>query len=128
MKILCVDDSKFILKMTGDVVRSLDLETLEAEDGKEAVEMVEKHCEEIGLILLDWNLPKMDGMQVLKWIKADDRYRHLPVIMVTAMGHKEKVVEAMKAGVSEYVAKPFKPEELAQKIKYCLENRPEKEG
>jgi two-component system, chemotaxis family, chemotaxis protein CheY len=114
MKILGVDDSRLTRKMLRDVVESLEYEFIEAADGKEAIEQIEKHQNELNLILLDWNIPEPDGYEVLQWAKH--KCPELPVMMVTAMGQQEKVLKALKAGVNDYVAKPFSKEDLARKI------------
>ena len=121
MKLLVVDDSQVTRKVIKAVAASLRLETEEAQDGVEAMEKLEDICEEIGLILLDWNMPRISGYDVLVNLKEDERYKHIPVMMVTALGQKESIVAAVKAGANNYLTKPFTTEELSEKIMECLE-------
>jgi len=125
MKILCADDSKITLKMLQDLVEALGYEFLGTTNGEEAIRRVKEQHEEIALALLDWNIPPPDGLKVLQWLKDSESYRHIPVIMVTAMGHKDKVDQALQAGASHYVTKPFEAEDLAAKIRQCLKDRDE---
>ena len=94
---------------------------LQAEDGEKGIQVIEEQGKEIDLVLLDWNLPGMDGLDVLKWIRSNEQSTKLPVIMVTAMGHQEKIRDAINAGVTNYISKPFDPEDLADRINNCLE-------
>ncbi|MDP2843853.1 MAG: response regulator, partial [Acetobacterium sp.] len=83
-----------------------------AQDGLKLLEDSEK----IELIFLDWNMPGMNGLEFLKTIKKDDQFKHIPVVMVTTENMPESIIEAVKAGVSQYITKPFSIEELMKKI------------
>lgn len=120
MYILSVDDSKTMRHIIGATVELLGYGFLEAEDGVDGLRVVEAHCSEIALILLDWNMPEMDGFTFLQKIKADERFRHLPVIMVTTEDERFRIIEAIKAGAKQYVVKPFTQEALVGKICECL--------
>lgn len=115
MKILSADDSSMIRRVIKGAVEMVGHELVEARDGKEALEVLDKHPD-IGLILLDWNMPNLDGLSVLKAVKADERYKAIPVVMVTTEVEKSKVVEAIKAGAKNYVMKPFSQSDLVSKI------------
>lgn len=91
---------------------------IEAQDGVDAWEKLEK--ESFVLIVSDWNMPRMQGIDLLKKVKADPRYSKIPFIMVTAEGQKECVLDAIKNGVNNYVVKPFTTEVLEQKIQQVL--------
>jgi two-component system chemotaxis response regulator CheY len=120
MKLLIVDDSSIIrriIKATADV---LQMETEEAQDGIEALEKLAEKYQEIDLILLDWNMPEMSGYDVLVEIKTSDKYRHIPVMMVTTEGQKSNIVAAVRAGADNYLTKPFTVEELESKIIECI--------
>ncbi len=121
MKLLVVDDSKVIRKVIKAVADALRLETVEAEDGIEAMELLAERREEIGLVLLDWNMPARSGYDVLVDIKADPKLRDIPVMMVTTEGQKASIVAAVKAGAANYLTKPFTVEELEAKIMECLQ-------
>ena len=123
MKLLVVDDSSVmrkIIKATADV---LQMEVIEAQDGIDALEMLSKCHNEIDLILLDWNMPEMSGYEVLVEIKSNDKYKDIPVMMVTTEGQKSNIVAAVKAGAANYLTKPFAVEELETKIIECLGER-----
>src|SRR5262249_15046329 len=87
---------------------------VEAEDGAEALSLLQR--EKVDFVISDWNMPNMSGLDLLKAIRADDNLKPLPVLLVTAEALKENVVEALKAGVNNYVIKPFTAETLKEKI------------
>lgn len=120
MKILSVDDSAIVRKIIRGAVEVLSYDLLEASDGQEGMEVLEANAEDIGLILLDWNMPGMNGFELLQKIKENDTYSHIPVMMVTTESEKENIVRAIKAGAIHYVVKPFTMEELIKKIMECL--------
>jgi two-component system chemotaxis response regulator CheY len=115
MRVLVVDDFATMRKIVRNVLKQIKLEnTMEAENGKQALELLKK--EEIGLIISDWNMPEMTGIELLRACKADPNLRHIPFIMVTAEANKESVLEAIKAGVDNYIAKPFTSDKLQDAI------------
>ena len=120
MKILSVDDSAIVRKIIRGAVEVLNYDLLEASDGLEGQEVLQNHYEDIGLILLDWNMPGMNGMELLIEIKKEPKYSDIPVMMVTTESEKENIVRAIKAGAVHYVVKPFTMEELIKKILECL--------
>ena len=119
-KILSVDDSAIIRKIIRGSVELLNYELLEASDGNEALSILAKEYENIKLILLDWNMPGMNGFEFLKSIKKDALYKHIPVIMVSTESEKESIIKAVQAGVSNYLLKPFTSEEITKKIIQCI--------
>lgn len=120
MKILSVDDSAIIRKIIRNGVELLDYELLEAEDGMEALGILEQSSSDIKLILLDWNMPGMDGFDLLQKIKENPKLQHLPVMMVTTESEKENIIKAIQAGAINYMVKPFSIEELVKKIIECI--------
>ena len=120
MKLLIVDDSSIIRKVVRAAADVLQIETEEAEDGIAALEMLEKIHNEINLILLDWNMPEMSGYDVLVEIKNNEKYKHIPVMMVTTEGQKSSIVAAVRAGADNYLTKPFTVDELETKILECI--------
>jgi len=120
MKLLTVDDSSTIRKVVKAAADVLGLETVEAEDGIEALEKVEACYKELDLILLDWNMPGKNGFDVLVELKGDNRFKHIPVMMVTTEGQKSSIVAAVRAGADNYLVKPFTVDELESKISECL--------
>ena len=90
----------------------------EAEDGILALETAKE--EKVGLILAGWNMADMNGLELLKAVRSDENLKDIPFIMVTAEGQKREILEAAKAGVSNYIIKPFTPETLEEKIRKVL--------
>jgi len=119
LKILIVDDSRImqnILKNSFDEKEAWGkTEFLTASNGEEALKITDK--ETIDVLLLDWNMPKLDGLSVLKRLRASEKYRDLPIIMITSEAAKYNVIEALKAGVSDYIIKPASRKILIDKIK-----------
>jgi len=120
MKLLIVDDSSVIRKMIKAAADVLQMETEEAQDGVEALDIVRAQYKEIDLILLDWNMPEMSGYDVLLEIKNNELYKHIPIMMVTTEGQKSSIVAAIRAGASNYLVKPFSIEEMESKIIECI--------
>ena len=120
MKLLIVDDSAIIRRIIKSTADMLKMETEEAEDGIEALEKLSVIYKEIDLILLDWNMPELSGYDVLVEIKTSDKYKHIPVMMVTTEGQKSNIVAAVRAGADNYLTKPFTIEELEAKIIECI--------
>jgi two-component system chemotaxis response regulator CheY len=120
MKILSADDSLIMRRVIAGAAEMLGFELIEAKNGAEALEQLKSHRDEIALILLDWNMPVMDGYEALCRIRGDESYKHIPVLMVTTESEKKSVVKAIQAGADNYLAKPFEKEELSKKMAECL--------
>ncbi|MFA5465065.1 MAG: response regulator [Candidatus Cloacimonadales bacterium] len=120
MKILTVDDSRMIRMIIINTLKSLGYEALEAANADIALEVLKEKGGEINLILLDWNMPGMNGYELLKVIKSSDKYKHIPIMMVTTEGERKNVIKAIQAGADNYLTKPFTPEDLSIKILECL--------
>jgi two-component system chemotaxis response regulator CheY len=120
VKLLIVDDSSAIRKIIKAAADVLQLETMEAQDGTEALEIISGHYEEIDLVLLDWNMPELSGYDVLVEIKSNEIYKHITVMMVTTESQKSSIVAAIRAGADNYLTKPFTVEELETKILECI--------
>ncbi|MBF0612674.1 MAG: response regulator [Magnetococcales bacterium] len=120
MKLLTIDDSKTIRRVISGVGAMLGFEVLEAENGTEGLRTLAESGDEVALILLDWNMPGMNGLEVLHSIKADPRWTHIPVMMVTTEGERSYIVKAIQAGAVHYLTKPFSQEEMAARIMESL--------
>jgi len=120
MKLLVVDDSSVIRKVIKAAIDMLEMEMDEAEDGAEALEKLSQSYKEIDLVLLDWNMPGMNGYDALLEIKSDSKYKDIPVMMVTTEGQQSNIIAAIRAGANNYLVKPFTVEELRAKITECL--------
>jgi two-component system chemotaxis response regulator CheY len=113
MRIFIIDDSKTMRNIEKGTLATLGHTTVEeAGDGQDALSRIDAFNPD--LILLDWNMPVMDGITFVKQYRA--KGRKVPIIMVTTEAEKTRVVEAIKAGVNNYVVKPFTPESLSQKV------------
>lgn len=122
MKIISVDDSAIVRKIIRGAVDMLGHDFLEASNGQEALALLEQESEDVGLILLDWNMPVKDGLTTLKEIKAHAGYRHIPVMMVTTESEKDNVIRAIQAGARHYLTKPFSQEDLMTRVLECIES------
>jgi len=117
MKVLVVDDFLTMRRILKNILKQVGFKTMEeAEDGAQALDMIKNADPSFDLIIADWNMPKMTGIELLKAIRADPELKHLPVIMVTAEAQKSRVLEAVQAGVSNYIVKPFTAETVKGKL------------
>lgn len=117
MKILLVDDSRTIRNIQKNTLKTLGLtDVTEAADGLEALSCLAN--ERPDLMLVDWNMPNMDGITLIRKVRETDKA--LPIIMVTTEAEKSRVLEAVKAGVNNYVVKPFTAETLSEKIQQTM--------
>jgi|SRR5688572_17975228 two-component system, chemotaxis family, chemotaxis protein CheY len=115
MKILTVDDFSTMRRILKNILCHLGYaNVVEADDGTAALAVLQ--TQDIDFVISDWNMPNMNGLELLKAIRADDTLQHIPVLLVTAEALKENVVEAVKAGVNGYIVKPFTTETLREKI------------
>ncbi len=115
IKILIVDDYKTMLRIIRNVLRQIGLLNVdEANDGAEAFAMLKQG--DYGLVISDWNMQPITGLDLLQQVRADDKLCKLPFIMVTAESKVENIIAAKQAGVSNYVVKPFSAETLRTKI------------
>ena len=115
MKVLIVDDFATMRRILKNIMKQIGFSDItEADNGKNALKVLKS--QKIDLILCDWNMPEMPGIEVLNTVRADDELKNTPFIMVTAEAQKENILEAVKAGVSSYVVKPFTAETVEQKL------------
>jgi two-component system chemotaxis response regulator CheY len=115
MKILVVDDMVTMRRIVKNILKQLGFANLdEAENGQEALQKL--RAETFGFVVSDWNMPVMTGIDMLRAIRADEKLKATPVLMVTAEAQQSNLVEAVQAGVSNYIVKPFTAETLQEKI------------
>ena len=115
MKLLLVDDSTTMRRIQKTQLAALGLTDVdEAENGKDALDKVAAAAYD--LMLLDWNMPVMDGITLLKTLRENPAYGKMKIIMCTSESEKSKVMEALKAGANNYIVKPFTPEALKEKL------------
>ena len=119
MPVLVVDDYKTMLRIISHLLKQLGFENVEeASDGTEALDKMKKSS--YGLVISDWNMEPMTGYELLLKVRADDGLKRTPFIMVTAESKTENVIAAKKAGVNNYIVKPFNAATLKQKITAVL--------
>lgn len=117
--ILIVDDFESMRRIVKGTLKSLGFSNfIEAEDGVIALKKLEK--EKIDLIISDWIMPNMNGLDFLKAVKGSGKFKKIPFIMVTAEGQRANVLEAINAGVNNYIVKPFTSETLLDKLQKVL--------
>jgi two-component system chemotaxis response regulator CheY len=120
MKILIVDDFSTMRRIIKNLLRDLGFnDTTEADDGQTALPLLKSG--KFDFLVTDWNMPGMDGLTLLKTVRADAELKDLPVLMVTAEAKREQIVEAAQAGVNGYVVKPFTAVTLKEKIEKIFE-------
>ena len=121
MRVLIVDDYKTMLRIMRNLLKQLSFENVEeAIDGTAALEKLREFNGEFGLVISDWNMEPMTGIQLLRELRGDDELKQIPFIMVTAESKSENVIAAKEAGVSNYIVKPFNAEPLKSKMEIVL--------
>lgn len=120
LSFLVVDDFSTIRRIVRNLLKELGFNKIEeAEDGVDALEKI--RAGSIDFVVADWNMPNMDGLELLKTIRGDDALKHIPVLMVTAEAKKENIIAAAQAGASGYVVKPFTAAILEEKLNKVFE-------
>ena len=119
MKILTVDDSATMRRIIKNSLKAIGYdEVIEAENGQ--IGLAKIQSESIDFVITDWSMPVMTGLEMVHAIRSNPATKNLPVLMVTAVGQKEEIVQAVSAGVSGYIVKPFEAETLHQKMQQVL--------
>ncbi|MFQ3573144.1 MAG: chemotaxis response regulator CheY [Thermodesulfovibrionales bacterium] len=122
LKVLVVDDFPTMRRIVKNLLKQLGFENIdEAEDGIQALTKLKTGG--YGLVVSDWNMPNMEGIDLIRKIRQDPLLKDTPFLMVTAEAEKEKVIEAIKAGVDNYIVKPFTAEVLKEKLEKISEKR-----
>jgi two-component system chemotaxis response regulator CheY len=122
LRFLVVDDFSTMRRIVKNLLQELGYANVqEADDGNTALPMLKNG--NFDFIITDWNMPQMPGLELLKAVRADEKLKHLPVLMVTAEAKREQIVEAAQAGVSGYVIKPFTAQTLSEKLNKILQAR-----
>jgi two-component system chemotaxis response regulator CheY len=116
MCFLLVDDVPMIGRIISSEIVKYDRSFMQALDGREALDLLSRYHDKIELIFLDWYMPGMDGLQLLGAIKSNSKYKHIPVIMLTSENKKSNIVQAFKAGICDYIIKPFSIEDFHKKM------------
>ena len=120
MKVLVVDDSSTMRRIIVNTLSRLGYkDTIQAGDGQEGWDALTSNPD-VGIVITDWNMPNMNGLEFVKKIRAEQKYDDMPIIMVTTEGGKAEVITALKAGVNNYIVKPFTPQVLKEKLQAVL--------
>jgi len=116
LKLLVVDDSSTMRRIIKNTLARLGhKDILEGADGVEGWAALDANPE-VDMLITDWNMPEMNGLELVVKVRADERFKDLPIIMVTTEGGKAEVITALKAGVNNYIVKPFTPQVLKEKL------------
>jgi two-component system chemotaxis response regulator CheY len=115
MRALVVDDSRAVRIIIREILREMGAEVVEAGDGRQALEQLRQNPE-VELILVDWNMPVMDGLEFIRVVRSQHCYDGVRIVMVTTETESEQVTRALNAGANEYVMKPFNKEVLVAKL------------
>ncbi len=120
MKLLVVDDSSTMRRIIKNTLARLGYkDVLEAEHGVAAWQVMQANSD-IDMLITDWNMPEMNGLELVKKVRAESKYEDMPIIMVTTEGGKAEVITALRAGVNNYIVKPFTPQVLKEKLEDVL--------
>lgn len=114
MSVLVIDDDRMIRQILENALSRINFLVYIAEDGPSGIVLARK--EDIGVILLDWMMPGMDGMEVLKQLKQDEKTRQIPIFMLTSKGAGSDIEQAISAGIDDYIVKPFSTSEVGEMI------------
>ena len=120
MKFLVVDDSSTMRRIIKNTLARLGhKDVVEGEDGEQGWKALQEN-DDIDVLITDWNMPNMNGLELVKKVRAESKYEDMPIIMVTTEGGKTEVITALKAGVNNYIVKPFTPPVLKEKLEAVL--------
>ena len=119
MNFLIVDDSSTVRRILSNALEQIGYESvIEAENGEEALETLA--AEDVDFLITDWNMPGVDGLELIRQVRRSNGMSDMPILMVTTRGMEEDVIKAMKAQVDNYIVKPFTPDVLEEKIDTIL--------
>ncbi len=116
-KAMIIDDSRAIRRILGDTIRSLGFEVWEAANGREALDRLEEVGAPVRLMLVDWNMPIMNGLEFVSQVRLDKRFQSSLLLMVTTETAVDQMVKALDAGANEYIMKPFTKEVIVDKLR-----------
>lgn len=117
-RVVVADDDRVVRRIVSVKLSGLGCEIEEAEDGQEALELLEEEAPD--LLITDSLMPRVNGMQLVRSVRDDERFSGLPVIMLTSRQGERDIIEGLEAGLDDYVVKPFSPDELAARVRTVL--------
>ena len=119
MKIITVDDSATMRRIIKNSLVAIGYtDVIEAENGQAGLHKIES--EAVECVITDWSMPVMTGLELIRALRANPKFQTLPILMVTALGQKEEIVQAITAGANGYIVKPFEPDTLQAKLQQVL--------
>ncbi|BBD07397.1 response regulator [Desulfovibrio ferrophilus] len=122
--ILIVDDYQSMRRMLADILRAVGFKNLSyADDGDMAWRMLNDEDQDFNLVMLDWNMPKKTGLELLQMMRESEKFNDTPVLMVTAEAENGHVVEAIQSGVNNYVIKPYTPNTIYKKMQDIFKDK-----
>jgi two-component system chemotaxis response regulator CheY len=121
---LTVDDSPTVRHIVAKTLKTFKFEVYEAANGLEALDLMNK-LKDVSLVVLDWNMPEMDGYQFLVEVRKNEEFANTKIMMLTTENQRHYIVKAIMAGANEYLMKPFSPDMLSEKIKILLDFKEE---
>lgn len=127
-KVLIIDDSRAMRRILGKIMKQLGFDVLEAGNGQEGIIELEEHRNELELVLVDWNMPVMNGYEFVQAVRSQDTYINHKLVMVTTETEPTQMVKALMAGVDEFVMKPFTREILIEKLQLIGVSMPESQA
>ena len=116
-KAMVIDDSRTIRMILSNTLAEFGYQVSQASNGKEALSAVQREGDTFSLFLVDWNMPEMNGLEFVKWLRANPRYSDVPLMMVTTETEMSQMMTALEAGANEYVMKPFTKDIIADKLR-----------
>lgn len=123
MKVIVADDSRLVRGIVERTVVSMGFEALLAVNGKEALNILEAGDKDVNLMLLDWNMPLLNGIDVIRSMRKNDRFNNIAVLMVSTESEEDRIKEAISAGAQGYLTKPFTPDQLIDAIRQVLKTK-----
>jgi two-component system, chemotaxis family, chemotaxis protein CheY len=125
MKLIVADDSRLVRGIIEKAAASIGFEAVHASNGREALNILEVDGEDINLVLIDWNMPVLNGIDAIKKMRGDDRFNEIPVLMVSTESESDRIQEAISVGAQGYLTKPFNADQLIAAIHHVLQKKQE---
>lgn len=120
LKLIIADDSRLVRSLIEKTVASIGFEAVHAGNGKEALTILEANGKDIHLVLLDWNMPVLNGIDVIKHMRGDDRFKNIPVLMISTEAEDDRIQKVISVGAQGYLTKPFTADQLIEAVHRVL--------
>jgi two-component system, chemotaxis family, chemotaxis protein CheY len=123
MKLIVADDSRLVRNLIEKAVASIGFDAIQASNGKDVLNVLEANDQDIHLVLLDWNMPVLNGIDVIKSMRSDDRFKNIPVLMVSTESEEDRIQAVISAGAQGYLTKPFTADQLIDAVHRVLRKK-----